>query len=334
MQTSFAALEFLSNPKKTRKEVFLKKMEEIIPFDDWCRIIEPYYPKAGNGRKPYPIQTMLRMYLISQWYSTSDIETEELVIENMPIRLFVGELSPDSTTLENFRHLLEKHNLNQLIFDDLRDRLTKSGVILNKGTIVDATLIAAPDSNKNKDKKANPNMGSTYKHNKHYFGLKSHTGMDETNGIVTAVVTTKANVSDVAVGNELLTGNEAKVWADAGYCGLDKREEVCEKFADGTGQTERVKVNGRNVDRLVKRNDVEFLINKKHKLVTTAEAKKIENEKSRTRVKVEWAFQKLKHIFKFRKTRLRTIEQNHNKLLMLYTLVNILTCSQKGIPVN
>jgi IS5 family transposase len=337
MQLSFSSVEYLNKTKQTKKDKFLASMEEIIPFKEWCAIIEPYYPKPGKGRRPYPLEVMLRMYLVSLWFNTSDIATEELVQDSRAVRNFVSEYEPDSTTLENFRHLLEKHNLNRKILDDMVQCLREKNVILNSGTIVDATIIAAPNSEKNKDKKPNPEMAFARKGGVKYFGMKAHIGVDSDTALVHSVVTTPADVSDVTMGGSVLTGEESKVWGDAGYIGLDKRIDVCEKFQDGTSIVEEFQTHKQDrtrYERFIKRDGVEFIINKKRSQVITDEDKEAEKEKSRVRIKVEWAFLKLKHLFGFRKTRLRTIEKNHNCLCMMFTLVNILTCKERGYEVK
>jgi len=335
-QISFSEIERRSKRKRTQKEKFLEKMREIIPLERWCEIIRPFYYENGNGRQPIPLATMLRMYLVGLWYTLSDEAAEDLIYESLSVRNYVGVTgdAPDSTTLCKFRHILERNGLTQIIFSELTALLQEKRVMLSEGTIVDATIIAAPDSRKNKERKPNPEMGTTKKGGKVHFGLKAHIGVDKESGLVHSVAVTPANVCDITAANEVLHGAETEIYGDAGYIGLEKRPEICEKYQDGTGRKEKLKTTNhgkRNQETFTKKQGVNFRIGRKRKTVITEEDKREEKAKSQIRAKVEHSFQILKHIFGFRKTRYRTIAKNTCQLLMLFALANLLVCSRRKI---
>lgn len=343
-QITFSEIDYQFRRKKTQKEIFLGKMEKVVPLKEWCDVIRPFYYRNGNGRQPIDLEIMLKMYLISSWYNLSDEQTEDMLCENMAVRNYVGIIhdAPDATTLGKFRvNIIEKNNINKELFEDLNKKFSENKVIFHEGTIVDATIIDAPNSTKNKDKKANPEMSSTYKHGKNSFGMKVHIGMDKKSGLVHTAIVTTAKVADIAMTNELLHGEETEIYGDSGYAGIDKRPEICKRFSDGTGEVEKINASirlGKNKFTseiryiLKKKTNIKFHINKKRNLLT--EDDKIpEKEKSKVRMKVEHAFGKLKHIFGFRKTRLRTIEKNQNAMYLIFTLVNILSCAQNKLSI-
>jgi IS5 family transposase len=208
--------------------------------------------------------------------------------------------------------------------------------MFKEGTIVDATIIAAPDSAKNKERKPNAEMRATKKGNKTYFGLKAHIGVDKDSGMVHSVAVTPANVSDVEMANAVLHGEEKEIYGDAGFTGLEKRAEICEKYQDGSGRKEKQKPSHgkKREDTLVRKADVKFIINRRRGIVKTEEEKEEEKAKSSIRAKVEHQFCIVKNIFGFRKTRYRTIEKNAHKLLMLFTLANLLRCAQRKITLK
>ena len=323
-------LEFSSKRKKTRKEIFFEKMEKYVPLDAWCEIVRPYYYVKGNGREPIELEIMLKMYLVSNWFSLSDPQAEDMLNENVAVRNYVGLSgdAPDETTLCKFRKLLEENGLTERFFKQLNEVLVNNKVLLKEGTIVDASFIEAPNSIKNKDKQPNPHMKNGRKGKKHFFGMKVHIGVDKDSGLVHSVATTTANESDLANMSKVLHGEEKGVWGDSGYVGAERRVEICEKYHDSTGEFDG-KHRKTNTPLLRKRDDISFHINKKVSKVITAEDKEIERIKSQVRSKVEHVFCAMKHTFEFRKTRLRTIEKNHAKLVMLATLTNLLRCSQR-----
>ena len=188
-QTSFTDYEYDNRSRRTRREQFLASMDEMIPWQDWVDMIEPYYPKGTHGRRPIGAETMLRMYLMQNWFGLSDEGMEDAVYDSYAMKNFLGidfthEQVPDATTLLKFRHLLEKHNLAEKLFADIRERLDHSGLIMHGGTIVDATIVRAPSSTKNKDKTRDPEMHQTKKGNQWYFGMKIHSGVDAGTGYV------------------------------------------------------------------------------------------------------------------------------------------------------
>ena len=333
-QISFSNLEYQGQGKKTRKEIFLEKMEKIVPWKEWCEIIQPHYYERGNGRPPIDLEVMLRMYMISNWYDLSDESCEEECISNVVFRNFIGNHIPDETTLGKFRNLLEKHNINKLILEEQVKTFAKQGILYKQGTIVDATFIEATDS-----KKANLAGTTEYnvgiKTNKKYYGMKAHIGVDTKSGLVHSVAVSKASEHDITKAHECLHGSETVVYADAGYIGIEKRAEVCKKLADKSGEMEAVwcwKGKGkRRIKEIVhkKRNGVKFKIHKKRSQNITAKDHENDYKKSLVRWKVENIFLIQKHIFGFRKTRLSTIAKSENKLYMVFALANCYIHAQR-----
>ena len=235
-QLSFADTEFTSKRRKTRKELFLGRMNELIPWLQLEAQIEPFYPKAGNGRRPYPLATMLRIHFMQNWYNMGDPAMEDALYEIASMRLFAG-LSlegaiPDHTTIMNFRHLLEKHKLSRQLFKEVSKWLSSAGIYLKEGTIVDATIIEAASSTKNKAKARDPEMHQTQKGKQWFFGLKAHIGVDARTGLTHSLSTTAANVHDITETENLLHGEERFISADSGYRGAQKREELKDIKAD------------------------------------------------------------------------------------------------------
>lgn len=331
-QISFGEMEFASKRKKTRKEIFFAKMEKIIPLKEWCRIIEPYYYERGNGRPPIRIEIILKMYLVSQWFNLSDEECEDMLNENLAARKYVGITgdAPDATTLCKFRGILDKNGLTEKIFASFIARLEAEHVIMHEGTIVDATIIEAPTSKKNKSHQRTPEMGATQKRNQSHYGSKAHIGIDKDSKIVHSIAVTPANVSDIAMSGELVHGQETEIYGDSGYVGMEKIAMVCEKFQDGSGKTEWVKRDGRKPRFLVckTKDGVKFNINKKRSKVIDEYDRERERQKSKIRVKVEHIFAIIKERFKCRKILYRTLNKVKTKLVMLFTLANVLTYSR------
>jgi IS5 family transposase len=221
-QMSFAASEYVKKPKQTRKEKLLQEMGLVVPWARLLAVIEPHYPKAGNGRRPYELATMLRIHFMQQWFGYSDAAMEEALHDVPLLRHFAGldagvDTMPDETTILNFRHLLERHGLSKQLFAEVNGLLTEQGLLLREGTTVDATLIAAPPSTKNREGKRDPEMTQTKKGNQWYFGMKAHIGVDDQSGLVHTVVSTTAKDSDMSQFRELLHGEEERVSADRGY---------------------------------------------------------------------------------------------------------------------
>ena len=318
-QQSFGDYEYANKKKQTRKEIFLNAMEELIPWGEWLALIEPYYPKAGNGRPPREMETMLRMYLVQNWFNLSDEATEDAIYDIQSIRRFVGinlteESAPDATTLLHFRHLLEEHGLSKKMFDAIKCALKYNGYMMTEGTIVDASIIAAPTSTKNETKTRDPEMKSTKKGNNYYFGMKGHIGVDSDSGFIHTVETTAANEADITVAHKLLHGDEDFMYGDAAYIGTEKRDE----FADKPNLSHQTMKRRQSIKKLPE-------------CQSTDEARFHEKEKSRIRAKVELPFHIVKNIFKFRKTPYGGLAKNTARLYTLFALSNLYLCKLKGL---
>lgn len=313
-QNTFSSLEFKGKKKETKKEIFLNAMEALIPWNEWLSVVKKVYPKAGNGRRPIEMEVMLRMYLVQIWFNLSDETTEDSIYDIQSIRNFVGidlieENAPDATTLLKFRHLLEDNNLTKEFFEAIKYALTYNGYMMKQGTIVDATIIKAPSSRKNKDKKRDPEMSSTKKGNNYYFGMKSHIGVDKDSGFIHTIETTPANIHDISVADKLLHGEEKELYADAGYIGVEKRKAFTDK-------------------------SIKYNINMRRK--SYLQSKDLKNKEkqrkiSSVRSKVEYPFHIIKNLFKFKKTNYKGLHKNTVKIYMLFTLANLYLCKQKGI---
>lgn len=217
-QLTFADSEFSTKRRQTRKEIFLSRMEQILPWQNMVEVIEPFYPKAGNGRRPYPLETMLRIHCMQHWYNLSDGAMEDALYEIASMRLFarlsLDSALPDRTTIMNFRHLLEQHQLARQLFKTINRWLAEAGVMMTQGTLVDATIIEAPSSTKNKEQQRDPEMHQTKKGNQWHFGMKAHIGVDAKSGLTHSLVTTAANEHDLNQLGNLLHGEEQFVSAD------------------------------------------------------------------------------------------------------------------------
>lgn len=295
--------------KKTRKREFLEEMMRVVPWKALTALIEPYYPKGKTGRPPMGLEVMLRVHLLQQWFGLSDPAMEEALHDVPLYREFAGlegamRRLPDESTILRFRHLLEKHNLGDAILARVNEILQRHGLMLKVGTVVDATLIAAPSSTKNDSGERDPEMHQTKKGNQWYFGMKAHVGTDADSGLVHTVVGTAANVNDVTQGHELLHGEEQVVFADAGYQGAMDRPEA-------TGVTWHVAM------RPGKRRALDMK-NKSHRLID-----EIERLKASVRSKVEHAFRVIKLQFGFTKVRYRGLAKNTAQLKTLFALSNL-----------
>ena len=307
-QPTFADLEYQGKKRKTRRELFLERMEGLIPWQSLEDRIRPFYPKAGNGRRPYPLSVMLRVHCVQLFYNLSDPGMEDLLYEAESVRRFVGlKLSgalPDETTMLNFRHLLEQHNLGPRLLEEINAHLESQGLKLREGTIVDATIIEAPSSTKNRAGERDPEMHQTKKGNQWHFGMKAHIGVDSETGIVHSMTTTAANAHDITEAHNLLHGRETVVWGDAGYQGVGKREENL----------------GLEVEW-----QVAMRPGKRRKLEPGSAAALAEKAKASVRAKVEHPFLKLKRLFGYEKVRYRGLMKNTQRLALLFGLGNLLT---------
>lgn len=310
-QTSFSELEYDAKKKVTRRDRFLAEIDAITPWPRLVEIVEPFYPKGERGRPPVGIERMLRMYVVQQCFALSDEGAEEAIYDSQAIRRFVGidlsrEPAPDATTLLNFRHLLEEHALTEAIFQSINGLLEEKGLLMRRGTIVDATIIDAPSSTKNKEKKRDPEMRQTRKGNQWYFGMKAHIGVDAASGLVHTLIGTSANVSDVTQADQLLHGQEAYGIGDAGYTGVENRDDRRHPDVKWIIAAKRSKVKampeGLERDRVVA----------------------FEKAKAQVRSMVEHPFHVVKNLFKHRKVRYRGLAKNTAQLFMLFSLGNLM----------
>jgi len=313
-QMSFAQSEYAGKKKVTRREKFLGEMEKIVPWQPLLALVEPHYPTGKRGRPPIGLERMLRIYFLQQWYTLADEALEDALYDSQALRNFAGidlsvEAVPDATTLLGFRHLLEAHDLPKGILQEINGHLRERQLLLKEGTLVDATIIAAPPSTKNADKARDPEMHQTKKGNAWHFGMKAHIGTD-LQGVVHTVVGTAANVSDVACAHLLLHGEETTAGADAGYVGVEKRPEM---QTPGRAVTWHV---------AAKRSKVKGLPEGRLKELTQA----LERLKAQVRAKVEHPFHVVKNLFGFRKVRYRGLAKNTAQLHTLFALANLVLC--------
>lgn len=312
MQKSFSALEYESKRKQTRRDRFLGELERVVPWKELEEVVEPYYPKVeGPGRPPTGLMRMLKTTVAQNCFGLSDEGMEDAIYDSQAIRGFVGvdlscESAPDSTTILNFRHLLEEHKLTKAIFDKINEYLTAQGLLLREGTIVDATLIAAPKSTKNKDNARDPEMHQSKKGNQWYFGMKAHIGVDMESGLVHTVAATSGNVSDVTQAHTLLHGDEKHVMGDAGYIGIEKREENIDK----PGVEWHIAARRSKVKKVADETVRGALEN-------------LERAKASIRSKVEHPFHVVKDLFKYRKARYKGLAKNEAQLFTLFGLANL-----------
>lgn len=311
-QLGFTDYEQTAAKKRTRREKFLAEMEKVVPWQKLVELIEPHYPKTGEkgGRPPYPLATMLRIHLMQQWFSLSDPTMEETLIEVPSMSRFAGidlirDRIPDETTILAFRHLLEKHNLGDQIFETVKAYLKDRGMAMKQGTIIDATFIAAPSSTKNNARERDPEMHQTKKGNQWHFGMNVHIGVDKDTGLIHSVETTAANVHDPTPAAELLHGEEEVVYADAGYQGIEKRPEM-------EGNARRFRTAMRPGKRKLLPKTPEGWVDEW-----------CERAKAHIRAKVEHPFRVIKQQFGFQKTRLRGMAKNSSKVKVLAALANL-----------
>ena len=308
-QMTFADAEYAGKRKQTRKELFLIEMDRVVPWKGLIALIDAHYPKGEGGRPSYPLMAMLRVHLMQNWFGYSDPAMEEALYETTILRQFAGlslERIPDETTILNFRRLLEKHELAAGILAVINGYLGDRGLSLRQGTIVDATLINAPSSTKNKDKKRDPEMHQTKKGNQYYLGMKAHIGVDVDSGLVHSVVGTAANVADITQVDKLLHGDENVVCTDAGYTGVEKRPEH----------------EGRKVIwQVAARRSTYKKLDKRSALYKAK--RKIEKTKAQVRAKVEHPFRVIKRQFGYVKTRFRGLTKNTAQLVTLFALSNL-----------
>lgn len=304
-----ATLNLDLNLKKTRKREFLEQMERVVPWADLVALIAPYYPEGLTGRPPFSLQTMLRTHFMQQWFTLSDPAMEEAFFDTPMIREFaqLGEFTrlPDESTILRFRHRLEKHKLAEQILMTVNDLLSQRGLLLKAGTVVDATLIAAPTSTKNKDRARDPEMHSSKKGKQWYFGMKAHIGVDAEGGLVHTVRGTSGHVSDIAEAYSLLHGKETLGFGDAGYQGVEKRPDA------QAGVIWHIAMKPGKRRALNKDNQADALLDQ------------IEKLKAGVRAKVEHPFRVIKRQFGYVKARYRGLKKNTAQLVTLFALSNL-----------
>ncbi len=306
-QITFSELEYENKKRKTRREKFLERMDALIPWEKLEKKVRRHYPKRGRGRPAYPLSVMLRVHCVQLFYNLSDPAMEDMLYEIESVRRFVGlKLAgpiPDETTILNFRHLLERHQLGTKLFEAINRHLADHELVLKEGTIVDASIVSAPTSTKNQDKARDPQMHQAKKGNEWFFGMKMHIGVDEALGIVHSVSTTAANVHDITETAHLLHGEEACVWGDAGYQGVHKRSEH----------------EDRKVDWLIA-----IRPGKRRQLNPRSIAGRAEKAKASVRAKVEHPFRYVKRMFGYDEVRYRGLAKNTERISLLLGFANLL----------
>ncbi|WPG41324.1 IS5 family transposase [Variovorax sp. EBFNA2] len=310
-QISFSDAEQAGKRKKTRREIFLAEMELVVPWRALLKVIEPHYPVAGRGRRPYPLEAMLRVHLMQNWFALSDPAMEEALYEIASLRTFARlglESIPDETTILNFRHLLEANDLAEDIFKRVNAHLARKGLLLKRGSIVDATIIAAPSSTKNESGERDPQMHQTKKGNQWHFGMKAHIGVDADSGLVHTVTTTAANEADVEQVSDLLHGKEDAVWADSGSRGAQSRVKRDVQWHIAGRPSDMAKMpEGR----------------------AKARARKQEYQKASIRAKVEHPFRVIKRQFGLMKVRFKGLAKNTAHVITLFALSNLWMARRK-----
>ena len=313
MQGRFSEIGLSRPRKRTRREVFLDQMAAVVPWERFEQLICPHYPVAGRGRRPYPLRAMLKIHFMQQWFGLSDPAMEEALWETPLLRQFAGigpdfEGVPDETTILKFRHLLEQHELSKALFDEMTAVLTERELLLRQGTIVDATLIAAPPSTKNRTKSRDPEMKQTKKGNQWYFGMKVHIGADAASGCVHSAEMTSANVHDSVVIDALLHGEEEIAFGDSAYASNERSLEAERAEGDVVWATPFKRKKGQ---------------------VLADEQRRINRLTSSFRSKVEHVFRVVKRQFGYTRTRYRGLYKNSQQIFCQLTLANIYIMREK-----
>ena len=306
-QLTFAEAEYNIKKRKTRREKFLDRMEGLIPWVKFEQQLAKKYSKGKVGRKPYPLSIMLRIHIMQLFYNLSDPAMEDSLYEIESMRRFAGlrlsDSIPDETTILNFRHFIESHKFGKCLFEAVQEHLDEQGLKLQEGSIVDASIISAPTSTKNKQGERDPEMHQTKKGNEWHFGMKMHIGVDESYGLIHSIATTSANVHDITQTDKLLHGKEKRVWGDAGYTGVDNRKEHVDREVDWL---------------IAMRPGKRAVLPKRSPLVAAEKAK------ASVRAKVEHVFFYIKQMFGYSKVRYRGLEKNTNRLYLLAGFTNLL----------
>jgi transposase, IS5 family len=306
-QITFSDLEYQHKKRKTRREKFLEKMESLIPWAQLEKKIRRHYPQAGRGRHPYPLSVMLRIHCVQLFYNLSDPAMEDMLYEIDSVRRFVGlKITgpiPDESTILKFRHLLESHALGTKLFEVINQHLADQGLMLKEGTIVDASIIAAPSSTKNQSGTRDPEMHQAKKGNAWHFGMKMHIGVDDELGLTHSLSTSAANISDVILAADLLHGDEKRVCGDSGYRGVDKRPEHQDREVEWS---------------------IAMRPGKRAVLGPRSRVARAERKKASIRAKVEHPFRYVKQVFGYAKVRYRGLHKNTQRLALLLGFTNLL----------
>jgi transposase, IS5 family len=313
-QPTFAALAFAHKKKKTRREKFLEEMEQVVPWSKLLRVVEKHYPRQGNGRPPMGVEKMLRIYFLQQWFNLSDPAMEDALYDIESLRRFAGiELGhdevPDETTILNFRHLLERQGLTRKLFKKINQHLEQRGLLMRQGTIVDATIMAAPTSTKNSSGTRDPEMSSVKKGNEWHFGMKLHVGADSVSGLAHSATVTTASVHDSQVMGELLHRSETAVYGDRGYFGRQRQQRY-----EAAGVRWCVQQRGHWRRPLSER---ERQRNRRH---------------SSVRAKVEHIFHVIKRLWGHHKVRYRGLAKNEAQFVSLLGLANLYLARRRLRP--
>lgn len=320
-QQSFVDMEYANRKRKTKRDEFLSIMDEVIPWEEWTQVVEPYYPSGKRGRPPRGVELMLRMYLLANWFNLSDEGVEDAIYDSYAFRNFMqidflsGEQVPDATTLCKFRKLLNDNGVTKLLFDTIKHFLDRHGKLMHGGTIIDATIIEAPTSTKNEQGKRDPEMHQVKKGNEWHFGERLHIGVDAGTGYVHSMEVTAANIGERDLVPQLIRSDDETVYADAGYTGLTKRPQIKE---DPHLSTIDYRTNNRN------------RLHWKHLAPGFDWDRYIEYQKSRVRSKVEYVFLIIKRFFGYRKVRYRGIEKNRSHGYLLCACANLYMLGQTG----
>lgn len=321
-QLNFTDIEYGNRRRTTKRETFLNKMESVIPWSKWVKVIEPYYPNGKRGRRPQEIEKMLRMYLLQNWFNLSDEGVEDAIYDSYAMKEFMGinfgenEQVPDATTLCKFRKLLNDNHIPEQIFSEVQDVLSAEGKMVHGGSIVDATIIEAPDSKKNAESKTDPEMHSVKKGTQWHFGMRTHIGVDPLYGFVHTIVSTPANESEVKVAPRLLRPDDQVVYGDAAYLKMERY------VTDGIEREYRI-------NRQIGTFKLHYGDN-----LAWAEEKKLEKRKSSIRCKIEYVFHIVKDIFKWRKARYKGIYKNHCQANILFASANLYMLGLQTMPCN
>jgi IS5 family transposase len=315
-QPTFAALAYANKKKKTRREQFLEEMGQVVPWAKLLQVVEPHYPKAGQGRPPLGMEKMLRIYFMQQWFNLSDPGMEDALYDMESLRRFAGiELGqdevPDETTILNFRHLLEQHQLTRKLFEQVSHHLEHQGLLVREGTIVDATIISAPRSRKNASRQQDPEMSSTRKGTDWFFGHKLHVGTDSVRGLAHSVVVTTAKVHDSRVLPQLLHGQETVLYGDTAYV-----NRVRQRLYETRGLQWRVQRRA------------------PQKAPLRAVDREWNREQHKVRAKVEHIFQVIKHLWGHRKVRYRGLAKNEAHCFSLVALANLYLVRKQLLPLR